>query len=292
VRARRLCDRDDFIMTAIVTVASEGSTILKGSVLHFSMDAATLFRDNLALIDRAVARVCRRANLQGADADDFASEAKLALMENDYEILRPYRGECGLETFLTVVIQNLLSDARDRTLGRFRPSAEAKRLGSQAVALERLVMRDGRLLEEVLPIVNLSRKEAEALLDRLPARAVRARTVDLDIVDPESHPSADRADERILTAEAERVAAETNRVIREAMAGMALEDRTILRMHYAQNMSVADISRILRLPQRPLYRRLETMIAQLRRALTKAGLDAGAVADLPFELDFGWEARS
>ncbi|HYI12409.1 MAG TPA: sigma-70 family RNA polymerase sigma factor [Thermoanaerobaculia bacterium] len=256
------------------------------------MDAGKLFRENLGVVDRAIVRVCHRAGLQGADAEDFASDAKLALMENDYEILRPYRGECGLETFLTVVIQNLLSDSRDRTLGRFRPSAEAKRLGEAAVLLERLVVRDGRPLEEVLPIVRLTRAEAVATLDRLPARAIRARVVDMDIVDPESYASGERADERVLTSEAERIASETNRVVRETLATMSLEDRTILRLHYASNMTVADISRILRLPQRPLYRRLEASVAQLRRALTKAGLDASSVADLPFELDFGWEATS
>src|SRR5688572_27491653 len=92
-----------FVMTAFVTAAPE-PPILKPVVPLFSMDAGTLFRENLGLVDRAIARVCRRAGLQGADADDFASDARLALMENDYEILRPYRSECGLETFLTVVI--------------------------------------------------------------------------------------------------------------------------------------------------------------------------------------------
>lgn len=278
-------------MTAFVTVAPE-PPILRPAASLFRMDAGTLFRENLGLVDRAIARVCRRAGLQGADADDFASDAKLALMEDDYEILRPYRGECGLETFLTVVIQNLLADSRDRTLGRFRPSAEAKRLGEAAVTLERLVVRDGRSLEEVLPIVRLTREQATAMLDRLPARAVRARVVDIDIVDPEAYASGERADERVLASEAGRIAAETNRVVRETLAAMSLEERTILRLHYASNMTVADISRILRLPQRPLYRRLDASFAQLRRALTKAGLDASSVADLPYEFDFGWEATS
>ena len=278
-------------MTAFVTVASEG-TILNGVAPHFRMDAGTLFRENLTLVDRAIVRVCRRSGLQGADADDFASDARLALMDNDYEILRPYRGECGLETFLTVLIQNLLADSRDRTLGRFRPSAEARRLGEKAVMLERLVVRDRRALDEVLPIVGLSRAEAIAVLDRLPARAVRTRVVDLGVVDPESYAAATRADERVMASEAERVASETNRVVRETLATLPLEDRSIVRMHYAQSMTVADISRVLRLPQRPLYRRLEAAVAKLRRALTDAGLDAGAMADLPFELDFGWEASS
>ena len=47
------------------------------------MDPATLFESNLDVIDRVIAGVCRRARINGADAEDFASSIKLALIEND-----------------------------------------------------------------------------------------------------------------------------------------------------------------------------------------------------------------
>ena len=42
------------------------------------MDPAELFGTNLKLVDRVVAGVCRRSGLRDADAEDFASEARLA----------------------------------------------------------------------------------------------------------------------------------------------------------------------------------------------------------------------
>jgi hypothetical protein len=35
--------------------------------------AASLFESNLELIDRVIGKVCRRAGMFGADAEDFAS---------------------------------------------------------------------------------------------------------------------------------------------------------------------------------------------------------------------------
>jgi DNA-directed RNA polymerase specialized sigma24 family protein len=71
----------------------------------------------------------------------------------------------------------------------------------------------------------------------------------------------------------------------------------IVRLRFVSGMSVADISRMMRLPQRPLYRRIESALEQLRRALTKAGVDARTAAELigssSAEMDFGFaEERS
>src|SRR3954470_19265621 len=49
-----------------------------------------LFRANLALVERVIGGVCRRAGLRDAVAEDFSSTVKLALIENDYAILRGY----------------------------------------------------------------------------------------------------------------------------------------------------------------------------------------------------------
>ena len=45
-------------------------------------------------------------------------------------------------------------------------------------------------------------------------------------------------------------------------------------------MSIADISRMIRLPQRPLYRRIEALNQRLREALLAAGLHAASLMEL------------
>lgn len=283
-----------------MTVAGEPPILTCGLPQH-GMDVSDLFRTQLATIDRAIERVCRRAGLQGADAEDFASEARLALMEDDYRVLRRYRGECALATFVTVVVQNLLTDLREQNLGRFRASAAASRGGDAAVMLERIVMRDGRTIEEALPMIrnvdpSFTRAQALAILHELPERTKRPRVVELEDGHADVVAGAERADERVMIAEQQRVSEEASRVVRETLAGLPIEDRMLVQLHYGSGMSVADVSRMLRLPQRPMYRRMESVLERLRRALHDAGLDAGSVQELiggpKAEMDFGLEVRA
>src|SRR5438067_1800408 len=118
------------------------------------MDCQELLRSNLALVERLVRFVCQRARVVGADVDDFASTVKLALIDNDYSVLRAWEGRSSLATYLTVIIQRLLADERFRTLGRWRPSAEAKRMGEAGILLEMLIRRDERSLVEAVPMVR------------------------------------------------------------------------------------------------------------------------------------------
>src|SRR5436853_6889058 len=79
---------------------------------HFQMDPRQLIEQNVELIDRLVHRACRRVGVPTDDIGDAASMVKLALVENDYDILRRYEGRSSLATYLTIVIQRLLADQR------------------------------------------------------------------------------------------------------------------------------------------------------------------------------------
>ena len=264
------------------------------------VEAEVLFRANLGLIDRVIDRVCHDGNLYGPDAEDFASMVKVALIEDDYAVLRAWQGRASLGGYLVVVARRLLFDERSRTLGRFEPSAEARRGGEAAILLEKLVRRDGRPIEQAIPMVqavepSLSRDDIESMLLRLPERAPRPRPAPIDDVDVESTRASDGAEAALAGWEVERLSGEASRIVRRALATLPQEDRTIVRMHFGSGTSVADISRILRLPQRPLYRRIEASLVHLRRALVAAGIDAPAVEGLigsaVQSLDFGLQGR-
>src|SRR4029077_12843055 len=107
-----------------------------------------LFLANLPVIDAVVKQVCRRHHLSSAEADDFASEVRLHIIERNYETLRKFEGRSSMRTYLIVVVQRLFLDYRNRIWGKWRPSAEARRLGPVAMLLERLVARDGWSCEQ------------------------------------------------------------------------------------------------------------------------------------------------
>jgi len=248
------------------------------------MDAQVFFENSLGTIDRVIGIVSRRARLFGADAEDFASSVKLALIDDDYAILRRYEGRSSLDTFLTVVIGRLLADARTREKGRWHASSEAQRLGPAAVLVETLVRRDGRSLDEAWPHVRaahpeLTRDEAAAILERLPDRTSRPRAVELEAI---AHAIAggEAADARTITRERERVSGIAGSVVRELVETFPVEDRLLVRLRFGRDLSIADISRMMDVPQRPLYRRLETLLMRMRTALANAGIDRRSAADL------------
>jgi RNA polymerase sigma factor (sigma-70 family) len=263
------------------------------------MDVAGLFNGSLPLIDRVARKVCARRGVTGGDAEDFASTARLALLENDYAVLRSYEGRSSLAGYLAVVFERLLMDQRTHTLGKWHPSRAAEHMGPVAILLEKLIVRDRRTVEEALPILrgidpSLTRGGLESMLSQLPGRAPRPRAVSFDDVSPEwSPPAPDRADARALDNEARRMAAATAEIVRRELAAFSREDRMLIRFRYGAMMSIADISRMMRLPQRPLYRRIEALLRQLRGALESAGVDGRTAVDLigtaTAEMNFGLE---
>lgn len=263
------------------------------------MDPARLFMENLPLLEQVIGGVCRRARIYGADAEDFASSVKLALVEDDYAVLRKYQGRAALATYLTIVIERLLSDQRMHDHGRWRPSAEATRIGPAGILLETLVCRDRRTLDDALPHVqaldaSITRASAAAMLERFPERRPRPVAADLEQIPASRFVAREETDAPLQLAEARRLSRETGRALREALATFDLEDRTILRLRFVAAMSIAEIARATRLPQRPLYRRFESMLATLRRALAAGGITGRDVEDVfaaaaVEELDLGLE---
>lgn len=221
---------------------------------------------------------------------------KLALLEDDFAILRKFEERSSLQSFLSIVIERLYYDHRTRAFGRWFASANAERLGPAAVLLEKLLRRDRRELEQVLPILQtahpeLTRADVEALAEKLPERTSRPHPVALELVPADSLASSTRTDERALAHEAGELAARAGSVVRKALARFDLEDRMLIRMRFGTSMTIAAISRATRLPQRPLYRRIEALLLQLRGALAEAGFDGSMVGDLvgrtTTEMNFG-----
>jgi RNA polymerase sigma factor for flagellar operon FliA len=265
------------------------------------VDPRELLQANLGLIEGIALRTCRRARLRDADADDFVASVKLALVEDDYAILRKYEGRAALATYLTIVIERLLADDRMHRLGRFHASAEATRLGPTAVLLESLVLRDGRSIDEALPAARsadpaITRDAAEALLAKLPQRRPRAVTIGLEDAPERALSSPQSAERALLSAEAGRLLVTAAAIIRSTIASYTLEYRTLVRFRYAMRLTISDISRMMRLPQRPLYRRVEGLLLRLRRELEAAGVPGSSVPDLleraaEEELDLGLEGK-
>jgi RNA polymerase sigma factor for flagellar operon FliA len=237
-----------------------------------------LFLEHLPVINRTLAIIARRNALPHSDAEEFAAWARGRLTEGDYAILRKFGGRSSLKTYLAVVLSNLFRDYRNSAWGRWRPSAAATRMGPLGVRLDELLWRDGCALREAIEVLRSAGADAtdaelRAMAARLPQR-VADKDVPLDQLGLNAaavSPPAPFAD-----GERERV----EQTVRTAVQELPDEERLIVRMHFWNALSVAEIARILRVDQKRLYRRLEAIERRLRDSLGKRGITAGHVREL------------
>jgi hypothetical protein len=125
---------------------------------------------------------------------------------------------------------------------------------------------------------SLIRADVEAIAGRLPPRQKRAFVTDGEIVNlPSALTSPDAV---FLAQEAGVEARRATAAMGAALAELAVQDRLIVRMLVEDGLSVATISRTLKLRQKPLYRRIHQVLASLRTRLEHQGFSAAHVADL------------
>jgi RNA polymerase sigma factor (sigma-70 family) len=240
-----------------------------------------LLTDNLSTIRALSSRMAWRGGLSPDDIDDFCSHVVEKLLDRDYEILRQFQGRSSLPTYLAVVIQRLFQDYRNHLWGKWRPSMEARRQGPLAIRLEQLLVRDGLTLNEAFATMDgsgasIDRQNLERIAQALPVRVGRQFAGD-DVLEhvPDGSPGAeDRAIANGLRSGAERIRA----ALDDALATLPDEDASLIRLCFWEHMSIAAVARALAVPQKPLYRRIERTLDQLRRALGAAGLHAEARA--------------
>ncbi len=241
-----------------------------------------LFLANLALVDRAIAFVCRRHGLSGADAEDFGGSVKLRILEDDYRILREFKGGSSMGTYLAVVIQNLGRDFCNQHWGRWRPSAAAERLGERAIQLEGLMVRDGHTFSEALALLRSrhgareSDADLEALVTQLPQRPKRQFAGEEVLA---SLPSNEAADCRLIERESREIVEKARRALDAAMAALEPEDQLMLQLEREQGLSVAQIARALGVEQMPLYHRRNKALRFLRLELKRGGFDLREVLE-------------
>jgi RNA polymerase sigma factor for flagellar operon FliA len=240
-----------------------------------------LLLDNLGVLERVVAFVCRRHRLDASECEDFASVVKVKLLEDDCAILRKFEGRSKLSTFLTVVVHRMMLDQRVRTRGKWHASAEAQRRGPVAVELERLLHRDGRSAEEAVSILagrfDVDRDALVEMAKHLPDRVARPRAVPIE----EAESIADGNDsDAVLHSDRMRLSQQVSLTMNECLRRLNADDRLILQLRFESEMTVAQIARAMQIDQRVLYRRIDHLLRDLRAALERLGIARADIADL------------
>jgi RNA polymerase sigma factor (sigma-70 family) len=255
--------------------------------------AEKLFLDNLKLVERIVAWACRTHYCRGEEAEEFAARVKVKLIEDDYAVLRKYSGKSTLKTYLSAVVLNYFHDYRNHLWGKWRPSAEAARLGEVAVKLEEIVWRDGRSYDEACETLRINYKlgvsqaELDRIIARLPQKPPRRLVGEDELRD---HPAREgRPEGQILEQEQRASRRRVGQALEEALASLPDDDLLVIRLCILKGKKIADVARSLGLDEKALYRRKDRILARLRQSLSERGVTWPQVADLLNRDEIRWE---
>src|SRR5688500_5536949 len=221
-----------------------------------------LLADHHARIGAIVRQVARRHRLSPDDAEELRGVVWLRLLDRDCAVVRKFRGESAFSSYLTLVISRMCLDWCAAEWGRWRPSAEARRLGAVAIELERLTTRDGLTFDEACESIRTTRRatvsqgELERLRARLPARARRTRVSDralLSLPVPDQRVGDDQSD--LLE------------IVQRAVEVLSARDRYVIVRRFHHRWTAGAVAAELGIATKVVYRIQERAIRQLRQIL-------------------------
>lgn len=262
--------------------ALEASNIC-GTSPYIRVDYQRLLLDHLDLIDQIVRTTGRRRYLSAFEQEDFAGFVKLRLLEDDYAILRKFQGRSSMWTYLATVIERLSFDFCTALWGRWRPSAKATALGPVAILLEQLVSRDEHSVEEAMEIlrtnhaVELSFGQLRAIWEQLP---VRSRTTEVGEEAAAGVSAADSSESNVDDDTRKQDIERLESVLGAAFAALAPRDRLMIALRFDHELSVSEIATALNSSVPTVHRRLDSSLKELRKALSRSGIDPRAVSGL------------
>lgn len=240
-----------------------------------------LFENHWTLIESVIRWVSKRHCLRAEEAEDFASHAALKLVEDDYGVLRKFRGQSSLRTYLTTVITRIFLDYRIARWGKWRRSAAAAKAGPIGVRLDRLMFRDGYTMNEAValvagdPQVVMTHAELLSLAATLPSRSPRRQESEAAL---EELVAQESAEDNVALREAVRCTLSVRKALVRAFGELPGDDRLLLKMRFREDWSVARMASMLDCEAKGLYRRVHRALRALHSSMLASGVTQEEVA--------------
>ncbi len=238
--------------------------------------------EHLAMVSTIVRDIARWRRMSREDMEDFAQSVHLRFIERGYDIFHRFDGRSSLKTYLFVVVRNMLLDWQNSTYGKWRPSTAAVRAGEHAIALERLITRDGHTADEAIALLRTRpatppERELRQLVDNLPARR-RGRLI--TPVAPSEMDQPVEFHDPVATRDRSRARAVIRSRLAVALAALPTDDRRLLVLRYRHDRSVQSVALMLETDPKALYRRFDRVLRSLRRNLARQGVSSPSSIDV------------
>ena len=226
---------------------------------------------DLVLLGEVIRGVIRRGRLSPADAEDFSQGVHLKFLETGYEAFARFDGRSTLRTYLTTVVWRLLLDWRNAAYGKWRPSAAARRLGVEAVRLDRLINRDGLTVEEAIQVASRAPAASpDRVIRRLAERLPRRRRAVI-VADDALHLVAREAPDPVEARERAAKTKQTRIALGQAFNQLNPEERLLVTLRFRQSLTVQEIAGVLNIDAKRLYRTFNRLVDKMRRDMRVSG---------------------
>jgi RNA polymerase sigma factor (sigma-70 family) len=237
----------------------------------------------LKTTERLAKTLGRRRGLSPEDAEDFAQDALLKVMDNDHAILRKFRGESSMATYLASVVSFYFKDWTNSRWGKYRTPKLGRRLGEPAITLHRLLVRDGLSFAEACEKLRTERGVGltDAELAEIAAKLrlkFRHQIESADVLI--TVPAPDTADGNIVDQEKLALWQRIDETLRRWRADLTEQDALIAGYWIDDGLKFVEIAKLVGMPQKRVYERVDALRKQLRRLLEDGGIDGSTVRDL------------
>jgi RNA polymerase sigma factor (sigma-70 family) len=226
------------------------------------------------VVERAIQIVSRSRRVDPTEAEDLRSEVWLKLLSSPSACLK-FDERSSLGTYLVSIVKNVLLDMRVKQRGKWRPSARSRQMGAIAVELDRLVRREGHAPAQA---VETLRSKGHVIGEDIVDAVVRhplQRRAHADPMVLESLPSpAPMPDHLLLNSEYQRAATQAVIALARALARIPAEDRVLLQRRFVKAETIASIANGDRHYQKQLYRKIQSLLGQLRAMVEGDGVQA------------------
>lgn len=237
------------------------------------------------VIEHVIQLICRRNALDSEEAEDFAGEARLKLLDEDRRVLREFRGESKITTYLMCVLNRLLLSLREKAWGKWRPSSAAKRGGSDLIQLEKFVSREGYSFDQAVELmktnygITFTREQLSEAAATLQKRTPTRRFVSDELLMDHEAPEP-TGEDRVIQKETTKLNRKIQTVLLQACLLLTASERVLLRLRFMTGMKINQIAKVRQVPPRKMYSTLDALLGKLAKSVTGMGLEKENVAEL------------
>jgi RNA polymerase sigma factor for flagellar operon FliA len=269
---------------------------------------AKMISDHFPLIERQCFRAIRQqlkgsgepdklANLEN-EALELCNHVLDTLRRDNYRVLRQFKGNAKLSTYITTIISRQAVDILRKKLGRSREKERAQKFGKTGMLVYERIIQQGGAVSDVYKELNASGEAGQTMDDiaaivekikgkkHLPPSKEDDNTLVRDgfsvSVDGKGHGERQviipdtRGDPQELAMEQQRTG-NIRRAVQAVIARLDNDERMILRMRFPAEedekpQKVECIATLLGISQKAVYKRIDRLMKKCRGILAEQGM--------------------